>query len=87
MELQVTENFVCGSGISSHRIFYVSNSSGSLCNGSKDMAAQGRRPLGQSHLGGVIIYWRWHILEFCFCFLRNYQAVTNKFREFMYPAL
>ena len=71
-ELQVTE--------------YVWNISGSLCNGSKDMGAQGRRPLGQSHLGGAIIYWRWHILGL-FLFSPLFQAVTSKFSEFMSPAL
>ena len=54
MELQVTEHSVCESGPSSHRIFKAWNISGSLCNGSKDMGAQGRMPLCQSHLGGVI---------------------------------
>ena len=56
VELQVTEQSVVGSGTSSHRIFYVWNISGSLCNGPKDTGAQGRRPLGQSHLDGAVIY-------------------------------
>ena len=67
-------------GTSSHRTFSVRKRnfksqnildveypSGSLCNGSKDMGAQGRRPLGQGHLF-AIIYWRWHILGFWFLF-------------------
>ena len=56
VELQVTEYSVCGSGTSSHRIFCVWNISGSLCNGPNDTSAQGHRLLGQSRLGGAVIY-------------------------------
>ena len=60
------------------------NISGSLCNSPKDMGAQGRWPLGQSHLGGAVIYWRcvrilFFFFVFCF-FLRYYQLVTNQLK-------
>ena len=82
VELQVTEYSVCGSGTSSHRIFCVWNISGSLCNGPNDTSAQRPQALGSRpfwrccyllfHLGGGP-YW-----DFCVCFLRYYQAVTNQ---------
>ena len=65
MELQVTEHSVCGSRTLSHRIFYVWNISGSLCNSPKDTGVQGRRPLG---LEGAVIYWRCNLLGFFFIF-------------------
>ena len=55
-ELQVTEYSVFRSETFSHRICYVWNISGFLCNGPLDIGALGRRPLGQSHLGGAFIY-------------------------------
>ena len=86
MELQVTEYSECGSGTSSHRIFCVWNISGSLCNGPNDTSAQG--PLGQSHLGGAVIYCSILAVDpteiFCVfsqilsCSNKYYQAVTNQ---------
>ena len=61
VELQVTENSVCGSRNASHRIFYVWNMQWSERQGSAG-------PLVQSHLGGAVIYWWWHLLGFVFVF-------------------
>ena len=79
VELQVVEYSVCGSETSSHIIFCVWNISGSLCNGPND--ARGPRPLGQSHLGGAVIYCSIlavALLGFFVCFLRYYEAVTTQ---------
>ena len=42
---------------------------------------RGHRPLGQSHLGGAVIYCSIlavALTGICVCFLRYYQAVTNQ---------
>ena len=52
-ELEVTEYSRCG-------ISLVPNA---MVRKTWERRAKGCRPLGQSHLGGVIIYWRWHIWD------------------------
>ena len=73
-DLQVTEYSRCGIPLVPYAMVRKT-----------DMGAQGRMPLGQSHLGGAIIYWRWHILGFFSVLLRYNQAVTSQFSELMSP--
>ena len=46
---------MCGTGTSSHIIVCMWNLSGFLCKNPKCPGAQGRRPLCQSHFGGVVL--------------------------------
>ena len=57
-ELQVTEYSRCGVCLVPYAMVRILERHGSA----------GPQPLGQSHIGGVIIYWRWHILGFFFFF-------------------
>ena len=69
VELQVTEYSACGISLLPYAIARMTR------------VRRGHRPLGQSHLGGTVIYCS--ILAVAptgifVCFLRYYQAVTNQ---------
>ena len=68
MELQIREYSACGISLIPYAMARMTR------------VRRGHRPLGQSHLGGAVIYC--FILAvaptgFFVCFLRYYQAVTN----------
>ena len=68
-EIQVTEYSACG-------IYLVPYAMARMT-----QERRGHRPLGQSHLGGAVIYCSILAVAptgICVCFLRYYQALTNQ---------
>ena len=62
--------------------------SDSLCNGPKETGAQDCSPLGQSHLVGAVIYWRWHHLALIFsvCVKERQDVLVSKLHKRQYKA-
>ena len=84
-ELKVTAYFLCGSGtvelqVTEYSVCGISLAPYAMSRMTRER--RGHRPLGQSHLGGAVIFCSILAVvptEICVCFLRYFQAVTNQF--------